>query len=222
MDFIHKTTVYHTLSPYAYARLFLFILETCITLCKGIRRPAPCFVGANAAPTPPRKRGALHPNSFKKASQEKGRLRRSTASVFSASSAKSCKGRASRTLWHFVPRDATFAPCRGYRRPCTPRKRRALYPNWENEKGASQDCATRGKLHASQKHEQASTGPQAIAPWCGRASRVDCGKLRSTLLAVLWRSRLPIFSSIFFSPIWGFSLNLSFFCRSFLRRIPSF
>ena len=43
--------------------------------------------------------------------------------------------------------------------------------------------------YASQKHEQASTGPQAIAPWCGRASRVDCGKLRSTLLAVLWRSR---------------------------------
>ena len=29
-------------------------------------------------------------------------------------------------------------------------------------------------------------------------------------LAVLRRSRLPIFSSIFFSPIWGFSLNLSF------------
>ena len=35
---------------------------------------------------------------------------------------KSCKGRASRTLWHFVPRDAAFALfCRGSRRPCTPR-----------------------------------------------------------------------------------------------------
>ena len=28
-----------------------------------------------------------------------------------------------------------------------------------------------------QKHDQASTGPQAIAPWCGRAPRVDSGKL---------------------------------------------
>jgi hypothetical protein len=36
------------------------------------------FVGACIAPTPLWKRGALHPN-FEKASQEKGRLRRSTA-----------------------------------------------------------------------------------------------------------------------------------------------
>ena len=28
-----------------------------------------------------------------------------------------------------------------------------------------------------QKHDQASTGPQAIAPWCGRAPRVVRGKL---------------------------------------------
>ena len=48
------------------------------------------------------------------------------------------------------------------------------------------------------------------------------------LLAVLRRSRVPIFSSIFFSPIWGFNLNLSFLAylayaeyppfRTFLRR----
>ena len=47
--------VYHTLSPYAYARLFLFILETCITLCKGMRRLASCFVGVAL---PPLSRGA--------------------------------------------------------------------------------------------------------------------------------------------------------------------
>ena len=47
----------------------------------------------------------------------------------------SCKGRASRTPWHFVPRDAAFAPLQGLTPPhgcgpaTTPRKRRALYPN---------------------------------------------------------------------------------------------
>ena len=36
---------------------------------------------------------------------------------------------------------ATIAPtpCRGLRRPCTPRKRGTLHPNVENEKGASQE-----------------------------------------------------------------------------------
>ena len=35
---------------------------------------------------------------------------------------------------------------------------------------------TGSAYYASQKHELASTGPQAIAPWCGRAPRVVRGK----------------------------------------------
>ena len=38
------------------------------------------------------------------------------------------------------------------------------------------ELTTCSPLHASQKHEPASTGPQAIAPWCGRAPRVVRGK----------------------------------------------
>ena len=74
-----------------------------------------------------------------------GRLRRRTASVFSASSAilQRCS---SRTQWHFVPRDNTFAL--------------ALPEN-----------STR-----HQKHGQVSSGPKAIAPRCGRAPSVVSGK----------------------------------------------
>ena len=48
--------------------------------------------------------------------------------------------------------------------------------------------------------------------------------LQSILLAVLRRSRLPIFSSIFFSPIWGFSLNLflSIFLAQLTHLLPLF
>ena len=49
--------------------------------------------------------------------------------------------RSSRTPWHFVPHDDGFALLQGqngsgpsHRRPCTPRKRRALYPTLENVK----------------------------------------------------------------------------------------
>ena len=51
----------------------------------------------------------------------------------------------------------------------------------------SESIANVSPLHASQKHEPASTGPQAIAPWCGRAPRVVRGKILpgSPLHAVL-------------------------------------
>ena len=60
------------------------------------------------------------------------RLRRNTARRelrYFPQTPQSCKGRSSRTPWHFVPRDDAFALRRGLRRPCTPRKRRALYPS---------------------------------------------------------------------------------------------
>ena len=53
----------------------------------------------------------------------------------------------------------------------------------------SKSAGNKGSLrsHSWQcKHESASTGPQAIAPWCARAPRV----VRGNTLAVLRRSRL--------------------------------
>ncbi len=44
----------------------------------------------------------------------------------------------------------------------------------------SESIANVSPYYASQKHEPASTGPQAIAPWCGRAPRVARGKPRGS------------------------------------------
>ena len=77
-----------------------------------------------------------------------GRLRRSTASVFSASSAigdelAESRSKATGNLAKDAHRGrhGTSCPamtplrfCRGSRRPCTPRKRRALYPSFLGKK----------------------------------------------------------------------------------------
>ena len=120
---------------------------------------------------------------------------------------KSCKGRSSRTHWPDGPAMTPLRFCRGLRRPCTPRKRRALYPGFFRK--ASQDTpgfpdSPRFKHTGSAKRKSGIAGPSGH---CVRDERIcKIAELAENTLAVLRRSR-P-----FFPKNWGEAYHASAGC----------
>ena len=89
---------------------------------------------------------------------------------------------------------------------------RSLFQNWGKAPCAFAGCRGGASTCEAQRRHRGARSAMASAmsvlcKICGAR-----GKLRSTLLAVLRRKALAyLLLLIFFSPIWGFSLNLSFF-----------
>ena len=110
---------------------------------------------------------------------------------------QSCKGRASRTPWHFVPRDAAFAPCGGSHRPHSPMKAQALYPKVLKEKASqdfprdaqmgtslpSQGAARLAVLHAARNGHISISRERALARRQEGASLMSLLSLKSLNLA---------------------------------------
>ena len=62
---------------------------------------------------------------------------------------KSYKGRASRTPWHFVPRDAAFALFGGLHRPHTPMKAQGALPQLIRKRAALQDFPRVARMYTN-------------------------------------------------------------------------